>query len=171
MTSISQITTGVRQVAALLQVAEGHRDAATPCDEWTVADLSNHIVHTGGQFLTMARAGEVDWTASPDQLDDPVPVWDERSHDLLTVIEAGATFPLGMVAAELSVHTWDLAAALGRSTDDLEQSLAEEGFAFMSANLTEEQRVGAFDPETPAPEGANAYERLAAFAGRTVTRP
>jgi hypothetical protein len=41
---------------------------------------------------------------------------------------------------------------------------------FMSANMTEERRGGAFDPEQPAPDGANAYERIAAFAGRTVRR-
>ena len=38
----------------------------------------------------------------------------------------------------------------------------------MSQSLTDENRGGAFKPEQPAPDGANAYERLAAFGGRSV---
>ena len=38
----------------------------------------------------------------------------------------------------------------------------------MQANLTAENRSVAFGPEQPAPEGAPPYDRIAAFAGRTV---
>lgn len=171
VTSSNQIATGIGQVTTLLSAATGEaRASATPCSEWTVADLTNHLVHTAGQFVTMARGAEIDWTVSPERLSDPIPLWIERSGELMTEIEAGAPLPLGMVAAELSVHTWDLATALGRSTDDFDQTVAEEGMVFMSANMTDERRGGAFDPEQPAPDGANAYERLAAFAGRSVQR-
>lgn len=40
---------------------------------------------------------------------------------------------------------------------------------FMQASLKPEMREGAFAPEVAAPEGAGAYERLAAFAGRQVS--
>jgi hypothetical protein len=66
------------------------------------------------------------------------------------------------------VHTWDLAAALGRSSGDLDPEVAERGLVFMHANLTNDNRSPAFGPEQPAPDSADAYLRIAAFAGRPV---
>ncbi|WP_167735456.1 maleylpyruvate isomerase family mycothiol-dependent enzyme [Rhodococcus sp. 1R11] len=171
MTSRTQIETGISQVTALLSaVTADERASATPCTEWTVADLTDHLVHTAANLVTMARGGEIDWSAVPEPSSDPVPLWTARTRELLTELDAGSPLPAGMVAAELSVHAWDLATALGRGTDDFDQTVAEEGMVFMSANMTDERRGGAFDPEQPAPDGANAYERIAAFAGRTVRR-
>ena len=42
--------------------------------------------------------------------------------------------------AEFAVHSWDLAHALGRSTAELDPEVAEQGLAFMRANLREEMR-------------------------------
>lgn len=169
MTSRTQIATGIDQVTALLTaVTEAERTSATPCTEWTVAELTDHLVNTAANLVTMARGGEIDWSASPESSSDPIPLWTERTRELLAEIDAGSPLPLGMVAAELSVHAWDLATALGRGTEDLDQTVPEEGMVFMSENMTDERRGGAFDPEQPAPDDANAYERLAAFAGRTV---
>jgi hypothetical protein len=38
----------------------------------------------------------------------------------------------------------------------------------MLASLNDDNRSPAFGPETQAPEHADAYTRIAAFAGRTV---
>jgi hypothetical protein len=38
----------------------------------------------------------------------------------------------------------------------------------MQANLTDDNRGPVFGPEQPAPDGAGAYQRIAAFAGRSV---
>jgi hypothetical protein len=66
------------------------------------------------------------------------------------------------------VHTWDLATALGRPTGTLDPDVAEHGRAFMLASLTDDNRSPAFGPERPAPADADAYTRIAAFAGRPV---
>jgi hypothetical protein len=71
-------------------------------------------------------------------------------------------------SAEIAVHTYDLAVALGRPTSELAPEVAERGLALMRANLTPENRGSAFEPEQPAPDGADVYQRIAAFAGRTV---
>ena len=70
--------------------------------------------------------------------------------------------------AEFAVHAWDLAHALGRSTGELDPEVAEQGLAFMKANLRDEMRGEAFGPEQPAPTGGDAYDAIAAFAGRTA---
>jgi hypothetical protein len=46
--------------------------------------------------------------------------------------------------------------------------VAERGLAFMRGSLTEANRAPAFGPEQVAPEGADACQRIAAFAGRSV---
>ena len=66
------------------------------------------------------------------------------------------------------MHTWDLASALDRPTDDLDQDIAARGLEFLRAGLTDDNRAPAFGPARPAPDGADAYARIAAFAGRTV---
>ena len=71
------------------------------------------------------------------------------------------------MTAEFAVHTWDLAHALGRSTGELDPAVAEQGLAFMQANLKAEMRGEAFGPEQPAPADGDAYDAIAAFAGRT----
>jgi hypothetical protein len=76
--------------------------------------------------------------------------------------------PVEWQLAELAVHSWDLATALGSDTGELDGEVAERGLAFMQGGLTDDNRGPAFGPEQPAPEGADAYTRIAAFAGRSV---
>ena len=53
-------------------------------------------------------------------------------------------------------------------TDTFDAEDAECSRAFMRASLNDDNRSPAFGPEMPAPEQADAYSRIAAFAGRTV---
>ena len=71
---------------------------------------------------------------------------------------------LGLVTASSPM----IATALGRPTGDLDPTVAEQGLAFMSQGLTDDNRGEAFGPEQSAPDDADAYERVAAFAGRSV---
>ena len=77
-------------------------------------------------------------------------------------------FPPGMMLAELGVHTYDLATTFESPTGQLDPDVAEKALAFMQENLKPEIRGDAFDEEKPAPRDADAYQRLAAFAGRDV---
>ena len=153
-------------------VPDGALGDPTPCPEWSVQDLVDHIVATPSRFARMARGEEVDWSATPSAGREPGARFRAHADDLLrTVPDAavpGTPIPVDWQCAELAVHTWDLATALGRSTGDLDAEVAEHGLAFMHASLTEENRGPAFGPEQPAPEGADAYRRIAAFAGRSV---
>lgn len=165
----SIVSRGMAQLAALLgEVTPADLARATPCSEWTVADLSDHIVNSVAGMTTMARGGTPDWSAATHH-DDPETALRAEGRGLVDALAAsGGAFPEGMAAAELAVHAYDLAVALGRPTGDLDPDVAEAGMAFMSASLTDERRGEAFGPQQPAPEGADAYQRIAAFAGRTV---
>jgi uncharacterized protein (TIGR03086 family) len=162
------------QVAALLaDVRPKSPEEPTPCTEWTVQDLVDHLVAAPTRFARMLRGQPIDWSApTPPAGDDPEGAFRAHADDLLRawrdhtgpVENAG----LDWQCAELAVHTWDLATAVHAPTSSLDPHVAERGLAFMRDNLTPENRGPAFGPQQPAPETADAYGRIAAFAGRSV---
>jgi uncharacterized protein (TIGR03086 family) len=144
----------------------------TPCPSWQVQDLVDHLVAAPSRFARMARGEAVDWAETPAAGPDAAARFRAHAEDLLGAVPdaaaPGAPVSLDWQCAELAVHTWDLATALGRPTAGLDAEVAERGLAFMRASLTEDNRGPAFGPEQPAPEGADPYQRTAAFAGRSV---
>lgn len=148
---------------------------ATPCADWDVAALADHLVAAPGTFLAMMRGEGPDWSAPDPHVthgwgaafrnpaDDLIHAWHEverRGEDV--------GVPPEFQVAEFAVHSWDLATALERPQSELDPEVAETGLAFLRATLTPDMRGDAFRSEQPAPEGAGPYAALAAFAGRTV---
>jgi uncharacterized protein (TIGR03086 family) len=164
----------LNQLAGLLDdVPGGALSGGTACGQWSVQDLVDHIVAAPSRFARMVRGEGIDWSApTPSAGHDPAALFRSNADDLLRAVRdhAGPDAPVALdwQCAEIAVHTWDLAAAISRSTRDLDAEVAERGLAFMRANLTETNRSPAFGPEQPAPEGADPYERAAAFSGRSV---
>lgn len=165
----SIVSRGLEQLDALLSaVTPENAGRATPCSEWTVAELSDHIVNSVAGMATMARGGDPDWAASPHH-DDPAPALHREGRALVEALDASSgAFPEGMAAAELAVHTYDLSTALDTATVSLDPEIAEVGHAFMTSSMTDDMRGDAFGPEQSAPADADAYQRIAAFAGRSV---
>jgi uncharacterized protein (TIGR03086 family) len=172
---LTVLVRGLDQAADLLgSVGDDDLATSTPCDEWSVSDLVDHLVATPASFAAMVRGEEVDWSApTPHVGDDRRAVFQTGADALLLAWRdlGDGEAPMGpdWQSAEVAVHSYDLAAALGRSTAGLDPEVAERGLAFMQANLKPEIRGPAFRAEQPAPEGADAYQRIAAFAGRIVT--
>jgi uncharacterized protein (TIGR03083 family) len=156
----------------LLHVRADDLDRSTPCEDWSLGDLADHVVASPGNFATLLRGQQPDWSATPPHHEDDWATAFRSSADDLVHLwhqagEAEGPDPDWMTA-ELAVHTWDLAHALGRPTRDLDPEVAERGLAFLRASLQPEMRGQAFAPEQPAPEGGDAYDVIAAFAGRAV---
>jgi uncharacterized protein (TIGR03086 family) len=171
--SLSVLTRSLDQLGELLvHVSADRLDARTPCSDWTLGDLADHIVAAPAKFTIMARGEQPDWSAASEHLEDGwAPTFRSSADELVQTVgqgEAGSMDPAWMTA-EFAVHTWDLAHGLGRSTSDLDPEVAEQGLSFMRANLRAEIRGEAFGPEQPAPESGDAYDAIAAFAGRTVS--
>jgi uncharacterized protein (TIGR03086 family) len=161
------------QLADLLDdVPSGALADPTPCPSWNVQDLVDHIVAAPSRFARMARGEAVDWSETPAAGRDAAAQFRSHGEDLLGAVAGpaapGSPVSLDWQCAELAVHTWDLATAVGRPTADLDPEVAERGLAFMRASLTDDNRGPAFGPAQPAPEGADPYQRAAAFAGRSV---
>lgn len=177
----------------LSRVVRGVRDeqlsAPTPCPDYTVADLLEHVHGLAFAFALAARKEQLpggdqapsgdasrlpdDWrTAIPGRLDELGAAWREESawEGLSTV--AGVTMPAPDMAAvavdEVVVHGWDLAVATDQQLEVDETSLAVAlGFAeAMSGPEQAGARAGIFGPVVPVPEGASSLDRLVGDTGR-----
>jgi uncharacterized protein (TIGR03086 family) len=161
------------QAAAMLgEVRADDLDRPTPCVDWSVGRLADHLVAAPGRFVQMMQGEQPDWSRRPDPSDeDRVAAFRAGAAALLrTWSEMGdsAAASADWQSAELGLHTWDLARGIGRPTDDLDPEVAQRGLDFMRANLTPDRRGSVFAAERPVPEDASAPDRLAAFAGRDV---
>jgi len=162
---------GLDQLETLLRsVRQEDLARPTPCSDWTVSDLVDHIVQAPSRFATMVRGEDVDWAAPTPHADDPMAAYQQNTQALRAALAEHPDAQPGpdWQCAEIAVHTWDLATALGQSTDSFDPEVAERGRAFMLASLNDDNRSPVFGPEMQAPEEADAYARIAAFAGRAV---
>lgn len=171
--SVTILSRAVDQLGdLLLHVGADRLERPSPCSEWTVGDLADHVVASPARFAAMMRGERLDWSSSPEHLTDGwASAFRSAGDDLMHLWHAGGAgegADPDWQTAEFAVHSWDLAHALGRSTAELDPEVAEQGLAFMRANLREEMRAAAFGPEQPAPSDGDAYDVLAAFAGRSV---
>lgn len=165
----SLLSRAVDQTAALLdEVSPADYDKPSTCSDWTVGDLVRHVVASPQNFVDMFSGKEVDWANPPEPGDDPAATFRSHAEGLIEKVEADESGGSSSAALpELAVHSWDLSRSIGSSTP-LDDEVAEQALAFMSDNLTPENRSGAFGPEVEAPEDASVQDRLAAFAGRTL---
>lgn len=159
------------QAAALLDsVGADDLDKPTPCTEWTVRRLANHLIAQPRIFVTMLQGSPPGWNGREDyatQLGEELRTRGNVLINLWRSVDDAMVDP-DWQAVEIAVHTWDLAVALGRSTGDLDEPVAQRALVTMDRVLGPERKGRAFGPPTRAPQGANAYEHLAAYAGRTV---
>lgn len=168
--------------AFLGQLAEVPADAwaaPTPDAEWSVADLVDHVVTVfalganlidPGVFaperpLAPARAASV----ARDAFDAAAAVIEAPGAPAREVDGAIGSVVLGdqyrFFAADVAVHTWDLAAALGTDLE-LSPELVELAFAVFSPVVEAGREAGAFGPEVEVPDGASRQDALLGLLGR-----
>jgi uncharacterized protein (TIGR03086 family) len=147
-------------------------DAPTPCDQWDVRTLMNHMLQTQRYFAGSARGEDVSLSQTPPALlgDDPVADFEHARDDVLrTFGEPGVieqTGPaLGIAFSDQLLHGWDLARATGQDAR-MPDGLPEASYDLIHGRFTEEQRKGVFDPEISVGPDATPQEKLLAYTGR-----
>ena len=159
--------------------------AALP--EWSVADLVAHL--TSEQlWVPPLLAGEpLDDAAARIPTDteellagDPLTSWENAADAALTAWAADGALDrtvhlysgpaaaadyLTELTADLTVHAWDLAHAVGRDTQ-LDAELVAAAFRYAERNLDEDGVPGIFEPPVDVPPGADLQTRLLARFGR-----
>jgi uncharacterized protein (TIGR03086 family) len=157
-----------------------HWSSPTPCAEWDVRTLANHVV---GEMLwvppllagkTIAEVGD---RFDGDVLgDDPAatarqaanamraeasePGAQERTVHLSFGDFSGADY-LGQVTADVIIHTWDLAKAI-RGDDDLGADLVAFADDFLTPQIEAWRSAGAFGPAVDTKPDATRQQRLVA---------
>jgi uncharacterized protein (TIGR03086 family) len=152
----------------------GHLDAPTPCEDWDVRTLLNHMLQTQQYFVQSAR-GEQASPPSPEPPDDLI------GDDAASAYERGreatiSTFStdgviertgpsLGIAFSDTLLHGWDVARATGQD-ETMPIGLAQAAYEVVHGAFTDEQRKGVFGPELPVGDDASAQEKLLAYTGR-----
>ncbi len=151
----------------------------TPCADFDVRALVNHIVYDAQTFTTLLSGGQrqspgadligQDWLgAYTTAADGLLSAWRTRGTQgsLTTGLgELPATWAIGQHISDFVVHAWDVARATAQVAD-LDPELAEVALAWGRENLKPQFRGQAFGPEQPVQEDAPVYDRLVAFFGR-----
>lgn len=164
-------------------VDDSQWDAPTPCTEWSVRDLVNHIVGED-RWLPPLLAG-----ASPEEVGDrfegdllgesPRAAWAEARDEALAATagldldqpvhtsmgQIPARELLGQMFGDHLIHAWDLAKGTGGDTR-LDPELVETLTEMVVPHQEMMKASGLFGEHIEPPADADAQERLLAVFGR-----
>jgi len=168
-----------RAVPVVRGIRDDQLHAPTPCAEFTVRDLLNHLFHVVIGFTARAARQDFDFGTTPDRLQagwrDRFPqetarlvrAWaapgaEEGTSGLMNMPAA----TLGrMVLLDLTVHSWDLARATGQEFTPDEAGVRDLGaHVVQTAPMARQWKV--FGEPVPVPDGASPFARLLGLTGR-----
>lgn len=185
MATVDQLDSVLATLEPLVAaVGSAQWDAATPCADWDVRALLNHVVR-GNLLYVAALAGQEGPGRDADALgDDPVAAYQTSAADVVAAfrapgaLERPVTVPFGTVPGEMALHLrivevlahgWDLARATGRTIsfpDDLVEQ--EIGFTRQALPMIPPERTP-FARSHPVADDAAPLDRLVALLGRDPT--
>jgi uncharacterized protein (TIGR03086 family) len=161
--------------AVLRQLGPGDGSAQTPCAEFNVDELVEHLV---GSLHFLGAAGgapaPADQTGSPEVRvastgQATIEAWRKRGLDGMVNLgqsEVPAGVAVDIILMELLVHAWDFAQAMNQAItvdDALSTYVLERGRSL----ITPQMRDGSnFAEEIEVAPEADSLTRLAAFTGR-----
>ncbi len=170
----------------LVSVGPDQHFMPTPCGDWNVAGLVTHVLggnHMAVRLLQGAhRAEAIGYLSGLPLGDDPLATFDENAAaQLATFSEPGAldrmcehpvgdvpgSAVLGFRIGDLTLHSWDLARAVG-SDEDLPTELLERVWTDFEPMRHDIARIGIFGdgPSGDVPDDAPLQTRLLDLVGR-----
>ncbi|GAA2516315.1 TIGR03086 family metal-binding protein [Winogradskya humida] len=178
----------VRQVRnLLLGITDDHLTAPTPCPDWSVGDLLDHLLGLGWAFTQAAnkKTDASGITAPPPApaaahltphwrirlpviLDDLSRAWKQPAAWEGTSQAGGVTMPAAVTGAvavnELTMHGWDLARATGQEYA-ADPRILDHLLEFL-AQYPPEGTPGLFGPHHPLPDDPTQLDHALALTGR-----
>lgn len=162
-----------------------HREMKTPCKQFTVHDLINHVVNTSKLVgaVVSGQPENIPAEGTDHLTEGPVNGWNDGRAALIAAAtaenlelvretpfgEVPGALPMSVAVSDVLVHAWDLAQATDQPIS------ASDGLAAFAQGTWEqviqpEARNGdAFDVEQPCPDDASPLDKVAAFTGRSVS--
>lgn len=169
-------------------IGPGQWGLPTPCAEWTVRELVNHVTAENlwmPPLLSGATIADVGDRFDGDVLgDDPVDAWDEAAARALAALdipgaltrtvhlsfgEAPADEYVRQMLADHVVHAWDLACAI-ETGDRLDEDVVAACADWFDTVEDAYRQAGAIGPRETVPVDADEQTRLLARFGRSSTR-
>ncbi len=173
-------------LAVVQHVRTDQLDAPTPCGDWDVRKLINHLLFWAPMLQAAARkqpppAPEVDERdVSPadadgagvleTQLGRLVDAWG-RPEAWVGTTAVGDPTPLpapvigGMVLGEFVVHGWDLARATGQEVE-WDDPVLEFALEWLGRTAEQGREMGVYGPAVPVPGTAPVLHRILGLTGR-----
>lgn len=160
--------------------------AQTPCAQYDVRRLLNHLLFWGPSLEASARKEAVPppaeaesavdltedhWATSlHEHIGRTVASWDEpRAWEGVTYMGGPTEMPAalvgGMIVGELVVHAWDLAQATGQHVSwdgDLLEYLHDQ----VAKTADQGRQLGIYGPEVAVPAAAPTLDRILGLTGR-----
>jgi uncharacterized protein (TIGR03086 family) len=168
-----------RTLPVIRGVRDDQLDEPTPCAEFRVRDLLNHLHQVIVNFQVLATGDKADFSSTPDALTGDwrksfadetaklVTAWSDPSA--LEGLSAGMGLPQAVVGnlalVDLTVHGWDLAHATGQPYE-ADPATVTALAPIIDQMAPQGRKMGVFGDEVPAPEGAGDFERMLAVSGR-----
>jgi uncharacterized protein (TIGR03086 family) len=165
----------------LVKVTSDQLSSPTPCPEWDVTALINHVI-AGNQRVVERAGGQP--APLPEDFGAALRASAKAAQETFAESEALTRIyqlPIGEVpgtvfielrTSDLLTHAWDLAIATGQPTD-LDRELAEYVLAFLTQMMSRPGLRGdgrPFGAEQPCGDERAAADRVAAFLGRELKR-
>jgi uncharacterized protein (TIGR03086 family) len=158
--------------------------SATPCPEWDVRSLVNHLVNEQlwvPPLMGGATIAEVGDAFDGDVLgDDPVAAWDAASAAAAAALGASGALDrivhlsfadvtgdvyAWQLTGDLAIHAWDLARGIG-ADEAIDPALAEVVAEKLAPDLAAYNEFGLFAASLPVADDAGPQARLLALTGR-----
>jgi uncharacterized protein (TIGR03086 family) len=175
--------------APVIDVVKGIRadqlGGPTPCAEFDVRKLLNHLLYWGPSLEGAARKETVPPPATPESEMDIPADWQGRLVGQLETLTGSWSDPAawegtthmggptempaalvgGMVTGEVVIHGWDLAKATGQ---DLEFDAELLAYVHKEVESGAEwgRDMGVYGPEVPVPADARTLDRILGLVGR-----
>lgn len=161
-------------------------DNPSPCEEWTVRDVLNHVTAGATMFTVCLRDGAISDEVLGELIlgdnlgDNYKDSFRTAAADAMTAFSAPGAMdkivklPFGEMPAGVAVniaifdvatHTWDLAKGTGQSTQFDPEVLAT-AYELATAMIPDMRAGGLIGEAVPVAEDAPPVDRLAALAGR-----
>ncbi|GGX16158.1 TIGR03086 family metal-binding protein [Streptomyces chryseus] len=173
-------------------VREDQWQASTPCTDWSVRDLVNHLtveqlwvppLVTERRAIDEGADGGFGFDPEGDVLgDDPVAAWDRAATAAreafaapgaldrtvhLSYGETPCAAYCAQMVVDLVVHAWDLARGIG-ADERLPADLVDFAVREVGPYSAELEKSGLFAAPVEPPPGADVQTKLLALLGRRV---
>jgi uncharacterized protein (TIGR03086 family) len=166
-----------RAISVVGMVRSDQLGSPTPCTEWTVQHLMDHLVGGTDYLLSAARGGEPAERSHASASDYRRGVADvlnaltvPGAMERTCIAPLGFEWPVSQAVAgtfmDVLIHTWDLARATGQD-EQLDPDLVDACAAMFLPDMPERGRAaGIIGPAIEVGDDASPQDRLLAAMGR-----